>query len=217
MSTLLEAQAYVGTDETCGRVQLEILKREGLLPHMNVLEIGCGCLSAGVPLMQALCIGGYVGLEPNRWLVEAALAEERIKRIAVESLATFLHKSDFDASELGRKFDFVLSHSVLSHCARWQVEQYLKHAAAVLAPTGKIVASLRLTEPNGYGSQGSPDGKESNFSQWQYPGVAYYRHSTIAALALKCGLSTMRRPQHTQLLTSVVPKDFHDWMVFSKI
>ncbi len=161
MKTLAEAQAYVGTDETCGRVQLEILRREGLRPQMNVLEIGCGCLSAGVPLMQALNIGHYVGLEPNTWLVESALAVDRIRKIADDAEAVFLTSQDFSAARAKRSFDFIFGHSVLSHCGRPQLDQFLDQAEQALSPTGKIVVSLRLVDPNDYGHPGSPDRQES--------------------------------------------------------
>ena len=35
----------------------------------HVLEVGCGCLSAGVPVMRYLQRGHYVGIDPNRWLL----------------------------------------------------------------------------------------------------------------------------------------------------
>lgn len=216
MKTLAEAQAYVGTTETCGQVQLRILKSEGLLPHLSVLEIGCGCLSAGLPILRALNIGCYVGIEPNAWLVESALADPSAKKIADESQAVFLDNPNFDASGLNRRFDFILSHSVLSHCGRPQLDQFLENAEAVLSPTGKIVASLRLVDPNDYGHPGSPDRKESTFQEWQYPGVAYYRQETFASIAYDLGLISLLRPQHTKLLTAFVPKDYHDWMVFAR-
>ena len=68
----------------------------------------------------------------------------------------------------------------------------------VLSPTGKIVASVRLTEPNAFGSEGSPDGKESTFANWQYPGVAYYAQETFASIAYHYGLFALLRPQHTR-------------------
>lgn len=216
MKTLAEAQAYVGTDETSGAAQLEILRREGLQPHMNVLEIGCGCLSAGVPLMQALNIDCYVGIEPNKWLVDAAMQVPRIKKIVEESKAVFIENGEFDASGVNRTFDFILSHSVLSHCGKPQLYQFLQNANAVLAPNGKIVASLRLVQSNDYGHSGSPDKQESKFKEWQYPGVAYYHQSTVADIAYELGLICLLEPNHTKYMTSIVPKDFHDWMVFAR-
>ena len=217
MSTLLEAQSYVGTNELCGSVQLEILKREGLLPHHHVLEIGCGCLSAGMHLIRSLNVGCYAGIEPNAWLVNAAMTDQSNRAIADQSEAVFLHNFNFDSILLNRQFDFVLSHSVLSHCDKAQIVQYLGNVARIISSTGKVVASFRLTDPNEYGSSGSPDGKESSCSGWQYPGTTFYRYSTIADIANANGFISSLRPQHTQLLTSLVPKDFHDWVVFERL
>jgi hypothetical protein len=49
-----DPKKYVKTDETSGRLQFEILKKEGCVPASRVLEVGCGCLHAGVHLMQYL-------------------------------------------------------------------------------------------------------------------------------------------------------------------
>jgi hypothetical protein len=40
-------------------------------PNRHVLEIGCGCLVAGRPIMEFLSPDRYVGIEPNTWLIEA--------------------------------------------------------------------------------------------------------------------------------------------------
>lgn len=49
----------------------------------------------------------------------------------------------------------MLSHSVLSHAAHWQLGEFLANVGVVLAPGGVILASLRLAERNAYGSAGS--------------------------------------------------------------
>ena len=48
------------------------------------------------------------------------------KRLIAEKQPVFLQRTDFDASSLGRRFDFVISHSVLSHAAHWQCPQFFK-------------------------------------------------------------------------------------------
>lgn len=216
MSRLAEAQAYVGTDYGCGLMQLRLAQQEGLLPTDNVLEIGCGCLSAGAHILNFLNGGTYVGIEPNRWLVDAGLENELTRQRVQETGSTFLDVSDFDASPLQRKFDFVLSHSVLSHCANWQVPQFIANAAKVLSDRGRILASFRMAEGNPYGSSGSDGRQDSTVTEWQYPGIAWYRQHTICACAFRCGLIALLRPEHTRTLTAVVPKDFHDWMLFCR-
>src|SRR4030043_451434 len=123
---LVDARRYVGTDEVSGRLQLELLKREGCRPASRVLELGCGCLHLGIPLMQYLDKGNYVGIDPNEWLRQKVMKNHDIRQIVEAREARFLSVDDFDASELGVQFDFTFSHSVLSHCAHRQLEQYLR-------------------------------------------------------------------------------------------
>jgi cyclopropane fatty-acyl-phospholipid synthase-like methyltransferase len=104
-----------------------------------VLEIGCGCLHAGIPLIQYLEKGNYAGVDPNEWLRQKAMKKRYVRQLVKNKQARFLSVEDFDASELGIKFDFVLSHSVLSHCAHWQLEQFLRNIAKVLTPQGRIL------------------------------------------------------------------------------
>src|SRR6266513_1425561 len=94
----LRARSYVGTDEVSGQLQLELLKRQGCLPKSKVLEIGCGRLHAGLPLMQYLDKGNYVGVDPNEWLRQTAIKNWYVRQIVEEKQPRFLSVDDFDAS-----------------------------------------------------------------------------------------------------------------------
>jgi len=214
-SALAVAKRYVGTDETSGELQLELLKRNGCVPSSKVLEIGCGCLSAGFPITRFLDRGNYVGVEPNKWLINTALEQNTVRLLVQEKNARFLNVDTFDASELGIAFDFVLSHSVLSHCAHWQLDQFLCNAAKVLAPNGRIVASLRLSEGNEYGNNGTPDKGDSMYKTWQYPTVSFFKLSTVMRTAEKFGLVATHVPEYTAYYTKSRSSEFHDWIVFS--
>ena len=207
------ASRYVATSRTSGELQLELLKREGCRPESSVLEVGCGCLNAGVPVMAYLDRGRYVGIEPNRWLLDTAFSDWRVRLLAVRKRPTFLERDDFDASVLGRAFDYVLSHSVLSHCAHRQLEQFLANTARVLAPAGRIVASIRLAEGNDYGSSGTPDGRDSMHEEWQYPGVSWFARATVEETAARHGLAVTVKPEYTELFVSRRPHEIHDWLV----
>jgi hypothetical protein len=67
----------------------------------------------------------------------------------LEKRPVFLSRTDFDASETGRRFDFVLSHSILSHAAHWQLPVFLAHVAAVLSSYGTAVVWLRMHDEHG--------------------------------------------------------------------
>jgi cyclopropane fatty-acyl-phospholipid synthase-like methyltransferase len=210
----LKARSYVGTDEVSGQLQLELLKQQGCRPNSKVLEMGCGRLHAGIPVMVYLDKGNYLGVDPNEWLRHTVMKNRHVRQVIEEKQPTFLSADDFDASELGIKFDFVLSHSVLSHCAHWQLELFLRNVAKVLAPGGRILASIYLAEGNAYGSRGTPDKEDSMHQEWQYPGVSFFKLSTVVKTADTLGLTAVHIPGYTEFYTQTRPKECHDWLVF---
>lgn len=211
-----DARSYVGTNEISGQLQLELLKREGCKPDSTVLEIGCGSLHAAVPLVEYLEAGRYVGIDPNSWLREAAMQDDRVRQLMERKQARFLSASDFDASSTHLRFDFVLSHSVLSHAAYWQLGLFLQNTVKVLAPAGRILASIRLAEGNAYGSTGTPDHEDSKHETWQYPGVSWFKLATVEAAATKYGLSVRHVPEYTEFYTRARPEEYHDWLVLQR-
>jgi hypothetical protein len=220
--SLAEAQAYTGTDRTSGRLQLEILKSEGCLPSSNLLEIGCGCLSAGVPLIEYLEAGRYVGIDPNEWLRKAALSDPAVRATVESKRARFLSVSDFDASSLGIKFDYALSHSILTHTAQWQLSLFLRSSARTMPAGAKLVASLRLAEGNAFGSSGTPDKQDSRHSQWVYPSeqnpnaLSWFTWATVSSEAATHGFEARLVPEYTERYIKVRPLEIHDWVVLTR-
>jgi cyclopropane fatty-acyl-phospholipid synthase-like methyltransferase len=205
------AQAYVGNANEAyhmaGICQLELLKRNGLKPHHHVLEVGCGALVAGRPLIQYLGPDRYVGIEPNTWLVDAARGHfPDMPEWFVDKKPIFLARTDFDASETNRRFDFVLSHSVLSHAAHWQLPLFLGKLAGVLGPFGMIVASLRL-----YDEHGNRMGN-SLHETWQYPDASYFAIETIQHEAENVGLKAEHVPEYREFFSRYVTSNIHDWI-----
>ena len=166
--------------------------------------------------MAYLRRGNYAGIEPNRWLLKAAFDDWRVRLLARRKRPTFLTVTDFDARPLGRTYDYVLSHSVLSHCAHWQLEQFLSNVARVLRPGGRVVASVRLAEGNDYGSPGTPDRNDSRHGEWQYPDVSWFKLATVQEKAQRHGLTAAVKPEYTQLYVARRPHEIHDWLVLSR-
>lgn len=209
------AQAYVGngTDAyfMAGICQLELLKRNGLKPHHNVLEIGCGALVAGRPLIQYLDPDRYVGIEPNTWLVDACRNHfPDMPEMLVNKKPIFLANTEFDATSVGRKFDFVLSHSVLSHAPHWQLPQFLSKIESTLGPYGVMVVSLRM-----FDTEGKLMG-DSMHEEWQYPGATYFAEDTVKKEAEKVGLVAEHVPEYREFFTKHVPSNIHDWYRISR-
>lgn len=214
--TYYDAQNYTSTDPVSGRRQADLLFNAGCRPDSHVLEVGCGCLSAGMHLMDRLEPDHYVGIDPNEWLRETAIRRPEIRAITEAKRPVFLSNYEFDAAETGRKFDFVISHSILSHAAHHQLPLFLNNVGAVLSDSGQIFASLYLSEGNPHGNVGTPDRKDSMDTEWVYPGVSFFTHETIQRTAADAGLTATHRPDLTEWFVQVRPGELHDWFQFGK-
>lgn len=197
-----------------GVMQLELLLREGLQKQDYVVEIGCGALVAGIPIMSFVEHGHYAGIEPNKWLIDATLQIPENSKIVEDACPQFLYNQDFDASSLGIQFDYIISHSIMSHAAYWQLPLFLKNCAQILKSGGKVVFSLRLTEPNKYGSYGAP--AETKDSEWQYPGNSFFDKETLIKEASQYFSKVEQKELYTELITSSDSSAFHDWFVLTK-
>jgi len=210
-TTFERAQNYVGNPGEdyfiVGRLQLDLLRQNGCTPDSHVLEIGCGCLVAGRPIMQFLNAGRYVGLEPNAWLIDAVLEGlPDTAGLILEKLPVFLNNTDFDASAAARRFDFIISHSILSHAAAWQLPLFMKGVRKVLAPRGIAIASIRF-----YNERNQLMG-DSNEPEWVYPEVSYFAWETVRNVANECGLAVESRKDYREFFTRSAPSNYHDWI-----
>lgn len=192
-----------GSYDTRGEMFLTFLKEEGLTVQDHVLELGCGNLSTGAPLIRFLAHDRYFGVEPNGWLVNCAL--ERFRELE-SKVPQFSWRTDFDvAQETNTKFRFILAHSVLSHVAFWQMGTAL-HKMRAVAQEGAIwLATVRLDQYDEFAEE------------WAYPGVNKFRIDTIRALAFHAGWATERVPEYEQRLQEVAPNDVHEVLRFRAV
>lgn len=127
------------------RFQIEFLTAHGLLPEHRLLDIGCGVLRGGIPLIEYLDTGNYAGIEARAH----ALAEGR-KELAAASLEhkrpLLINESDPARIQLQASFDFVWAHSVLYHMPDEIMDAYLGLVAACLGDGGAFYANVMLRE-----------------------------------------------------------------------
>lgn len=190
---------YVGDPGSFGRrgeVIAQLLVENGMRPESRVLDVGCGALDTGIPLIRYLEDGHYTGLEPNGWLVEAALREypELLLRAP-----NWIWRTDFDALEHA-PYDFIVAHSVLSHVAHWQMPLLLQNLRDCVEEGAIFVASYREDQYNTY----SPE--------WVYPGVSRFRFATIRAMGYHAGWLVEQAYDYRERLAAECPNDVHDWL-----
>lgn len=210
----IQAVEYVGTRSTGGIVQLQLLQMEGLQKNHYVLEVGCGTLMSGIPIMSYLEKSHYVGIDPNPWLMNQTLLIAKNQQVVTEKNPLFLNNTDFDASSIDIIFDYVYAHSIMSHAADWQLSLFFKKISKVLKKNGKAIFSIRLTEPNEYGNEGAS--QETHAQEWQYPGCSFFDESTVIQEASKWFKKVERKKEFTALLTADNPRACHDWFVLTK-
>ena len=212
MDRWLHAQVYVGNADAdylmAGLLQLELLKRNGLKPHHHILDIGCGALVAGRPIMQYLKPDRYVGIEPNLWLVEAARAHfPDMEDLFLTKRPLFLAGADFDAAETGRVFDFVIA---LGAVARRALAIAAVHRGS--CPRARTAWHCPRLDPRFDDADGRLMG-DSLHEQWQYPGVSYFAVETVRQVAEEHGLHAEDRPDYREFVTRYLPSlNFHDWI-----
>src|SRR5579875_1380257 len=85
-----------------GAGQFALLYALGLRAHHRLLDIGCGSLRAGRMLIAYLEPERYVGVEPNRWLIDAALRRELGEGIIALKRPRFDANAEFALAHLGR-------------------------------------------------------------------------------------------------------------------
>lgn len=172
-------RAYVGPPQDYDLVSamvFNLLTSIGLRQHHRVVDIGCGSLRVGRLLIPYLNEGNYIGIEPNKWLVEDGIANElgmdqvRIKRPAF----SFLTSMDDFKDSLG--LDYAIAQSIFSHCGQDLIKQWLSQISFHLKDNGAMIATF-LVGAEDYGGQG-----------WVYPGCVRYRPETMAAMAVESNL-----------------------------
>jgi SAM-dependent methyltransferase len=125
--------------------QFRFLKRAGLGPEHYLLDLGCGTLRGGIPLIRYLQERHYFGIEVRsgvleegkRELEEAKLASKQPLLLLTENVA-LLH--------LEQRFDFIWAYSVLIHLSDSILGDVLCFVREHLTATGAFYANVNIGE-----------------------------------------------------------------------
>lgn len=186
----LPHREFVGRPEAfdlLGARHFMLLFLLGLREHHTLLDFGCGSLRSGRLAMVYLDRGRYIGFDPNRWLIEAALEHEVGSNLVALKESRFYSDADFRWSEIGASLDFVHAHSVLTHAPISLVRSFFAQSGETLAPAGLILATYLRSDQDYEGTE------------WVYPELVGYRPVTMSSLARRHGLTLRHlRWPHTE-------------------
>jgi hypothetical protein len=103
--------AVGGLWDEIGTLQFEYLRSQGLRPEHRFLDVGCGCMRAGVHLARYLQPGHYYGFDPQQWLLDAGQGE--LAAVGAPPAVTRCTET-FDVRGWPQ-FDFAIAQSVFTH------------------------------------------------------------------------------------------------------
>jgi cyclopropane fatty-acyl-phospholipid synthase-like methyltransferase len=140
--------------ESKRRFQKDFLLRAGLKPHHRLLDFGCGTLRGGIPIIDYLDAGNYIGLDVRTETLKEACVELEESGLDVK-YPTIMHCHNLSVISFHDGVDFIWAFSVLIHLSDEKLDQFLAFASQSLSPSGNIYANVFL------GNQ--PDGIWRNF------------------------------------------------------
>lgn len=145
---LEDSMGFRGQFDEHRRFQIEMLKSQGLKPNHKFLELGCGPLTAGVPVIGYLEPSGYVGIDIRTSVLNLAWREVAKAGLSAKNPRLICSSTFADDVLRDEKFDFIYSFSVLYHLSDEILERYFAAVAKRLAPNGVCLANINTTIAN---------------------------------------------------------------------
>jgi len=147
--------------------QIQFLKTMNLLPDHYLLDIGCGTLRGGIPLIAYLKDGHYFGVEARAEVLDEGRKELREADLG-EKNPTLLHSPDISQLTINQKFDYIWAFSVLIHMNDEILNQALNFVSNHLSEEGEFYANVDI-------------GEKKERSWLEFPAVTrpleFYRHA----------------------------------------
>jgi len=123
--------------------QFQFLRGAGLKPHHYLLDLGCGTLRGGIPLIDYLQTGHYFGTEVRPEVLVEGRKELKEERLEYKSPVLMVTPNPPNLS-LGRVFDYIWSFSVLIHMDDDILDSTLGFVSRHLGERGIFYANVNI-------------------------------------------------------------------------
>jgi cyclopropane fatty-acyl-phospholipid synthase-like methyltransferase len=123
--------------------QIEFLKKLGLQGEHYLLDLGCGTLRGGVPIISHLQTGHYYGVDVREEVLKEAGKELREEGL-VDKKPVLIHTRDLSLLNIDRKFDLIWAFSVLIHLSDSILNDALHFVSNHLHPAGHFYANVNI-------------------------------------------------------------------------
>ncbi len=191
-------RAYVGPPKDYDFISamvFNLLTCIGLRQHHKVLDIGCGSLRNGRLLIPYLNRGNYIGIDPNKWLIDDGVKNEIGKDMVQIKKPIFSYSGSLKDFKEPLDLDYAIAQSIFSHTGIDLFEEWLSEVSGHLKDNGVLLATFLI------------DDKDNTENGWIYPGCVKFTPETVAKIASNHGL-------HFQILNWFHPRQ--TWAAFYK-
>ena len=146
---LEDSMGFRGQWESHRQFQIAILKSIGLKQSHHFLELGCGPLTAGIPIIDYLDADRYTGVDIRSSVLDMSWREIGKAKLSEKNPRLICSKYFGDEALLpGQKFDFVYSFSVLYHLSDEILDAYFLAVSRRLSKGGKCIANINVHLPS---------------------------------------------------------------------
>jgi SAM-dependent methyltransferase len=146
---LEDAMGFRGQFDNHRIFQIRMLKQQGLQPQHRFLELGCGPLTAAIPVIDYINAGNYFGVDIRSPVLDMGWREIGKHHLSSKN-PHLICSNSFGDDELrpDEKFDFIFSFSVLYHLSDDILNAYFAAVARRLSATGICLANVNTTIPS---------------------------------------------------------------------
>ncbi len=137
------------------RFQIDFLKQNGLEPSHHLIDIGCGTLRGGIPLIKLLDKHHYTGIEVREDVLELGRDELRSAKLEKKE-PNLVHCQGLSSLDLETKADYIWAFAVLIHMDDDALNGCLSFVCHHLAPTGSFYGNVNIGEADNGSWQGFP-------------------------------------------------------------
>jgi SAM-dependent methyltransferase len=134
-----------------GELQVNFLKDQGLRPEHRVLDVGCGCLRAGVKIIPYLEPNHYYGIDAEKQLLDVGYGKE----LAKAGLSDRLDRNNLYCSRLFKhqrleagSIDMGISVSVMTHLPLNYLKICLENSAVYYKSGAKFFLTFFEVPPS---------------------------------------------------------------------
>lgn len=134
--------------------QIEFLKSQGLKPKHHLLDLGCGNLRGGIPIIAHLNPGHYIGIDSRPDVIHEARRELWDHDLECRN-PLLLWVTENTELHFARRFDVIWAFSILMHVTDEDLDRLLRFIKEHLCGSGSFYANVNA------GSE--PESKWENF------------------------------------------------------